>query len=287
MELGLDRRVAFIAGSSRGIGLAIARAFLREGARVVVTGRDSDSLATAAGLLGAEASADRVLAVQADLTNESETRRALGTTLETFEGIDVVVANVGSGEARGGWELARNEWESVLNLNLLGGVQLAAAALPHLVARRGNLVMISSIGGQGGAGKRGEELVAAGRTRRRSGQCRCAGKRTFPRRDVGAETVGKTAVLRRLHSQRGTLAAFRETRGDCRRGGVLGFREGLVHHRRGYGDRWRTDTIFWLNQAATKRPIWRRACGARWKTRRASSKRLHGLRRRRSPQQPG
>jgi len=147
MELGLDRRVAFIAGSSRGIGLAIAQAFLREGARVVVTGRDSDSLAAAATMLGAEASADRVLAVQADLTNESETRRALGTTLETFEGIDVVVANVGSGEARGGWELARNDWESVLNLNLLGGVQLATAALPHLVARRGNLVMISSIAG--------------------------------------------------------------------------------------------------------------------------------------------
>ncbi len=147
MELGLDRRVAFIAGSSRGIGFAIAQAFLREGARVVVTGRDSDSLAAAAGLLGAEAPADRVLAVQADLTNESETRRALGTALETFEGIDVVVANVGSGEARPGWELARNDWESVLNLNLLGGVQLAAAALPHLVARRGNLVMISSIAG--------------------------------------------------------------------------------------------------------------------------------------------
>ena len=147
MELGLDRRVAFIAGSSRGIGFAIAQAFLREGARVVVTGRDSDSLATAAGLLGAEAPADRVLAVRADLTNESETRRALRTALEKFEGIDVVVANVGSGEARPGWELGRNDWESVLNLNLLGGVQLAAAALPHLVPRRGNLVMISSIAG--------------------------------------------------------------------------------------------------------------------------------------------
>ncbi len=147
MDLGLDRRVAFIAGSSRGIGFATAQAFLREGARVVVTGRDSESLATAAGLLGAEAPADRLLAVQADLTNESETRRALGIALETFEGIDVVVANVGSGEARSGWALERNEWESALNLNLLGGVQLASAALPHLVARRGNLIMISSIAG--------------------------------------------------------------------------------------------------------------------------------------------
>lgn len=58
------------------------------------------------------------------------------------------MANVGSGTGRGGWELSPEDWQSALRVNLLGGMTLASAALPHLMSRgRGSLIFISSIAG--------------------------------------------------------------------------------------------------------------------------------------------
>lgn len=148
MDLGLQDMVTFIAGSSRGIGLAIARAFLREGARAVITGRNAESLEEARALLAAESEARRVLSIQGDMTNPKEIRHALDEALTTFGGIDAVVANVGSGTTRGGWELNLDDWQLALNINLLGSMVLASAALPHLIARGGgSITFTSSIAG--------------------------------------------------------------------------------------------------------------------------------------------
>lgn len=148
MDLGLHDKVAFIAGSSRGIGLAIARAFLREGAKAVITGRNAESLGEASALLAAEAEAKCVLSVRGDMTDPADVRRALDETVSAFGGIDVVVANIGSGTVRGGWDLNLNDWLSALHINLLGGMALASAALPYLIARGGgSLMFISSIAG--------------------------------------------------------------------------------------------------------------------------------------------
>lgn len=148
MDLGLHDKVAFIAGSSRGIGLAIARAFLREGAKAVITGRNAESLGEASALLAAEAEAKCVLSVRGDMTDPADVRRALDETVSAFGGIDVVVANIGSGTVRGGWDLNLNDWLSALHINLLGSMALASAALPYLIARGGgSLMFISSIAG--------------------------------------------------------------------------------------------------------------------------------------------
>jgi 3-oxoacyl-[acyl-carrier protein] reductase len=148
MDLGLSDKVTFIAGSSRGIGLAIARAFLREGAKAVITGRNAESLGEASALLAAEAEAKCVLSVRGDMTDPADVRRALDETVSAFGCVDVVVANVGSGTVRGGWDLNLNDWLSALNINLLGSMALASAALPHLIARGGgSLMFISSIAG--------------------------------------------------------------------------------------------------------------------------------------------
>ncbi len=148
MDLGLDGKVAFIAGSSRGIGLAIAHAFLREGARVVVSGRRTEALQAARKALDESARNSQVLAVQGDLTDPASIRRAIEDTVNTCGGIDAVVANIGSGTARGGWDLGLEDWQSVLNTNLIGGMMLAGAALPHLMKRDGSsLTFISSIAG--------------------------------------------------------------------------------------------------------------------------------------------
>lgn len=148
MDLGLRGKVVFLAGSSRGIGLAIARRFLGEEVRVVITGRQTQSLKEARDSLVAEGDAERVLAIQGDMTDPTDIRRAIEDTLAAFGVIDAVVANVGSGTVRGGWELSLADWRVALEVNLLGSMALAAVALPYLIARgQGSLTFISSIAG--------------------------------------------------------------------------------------------------------------------------------------------
>lgn len=148
MDLGLSGKTALVCGSSRGIGLAIARAFLREGGNAILTGRDASALDEAKAAVASESGAERVLSVQADLTDPADIQRTLDTGTAAFGGLDVVVANVGSGTARAGWELDLEDWESALKFNLSGGMVLAGAALTRLVARgSGSLIFISSIAG--------------------------------------------------------------------------------------------------------------------------------------------
>lgn len=148
MDLGLTDKVAFIAGASRGIGLAIAEALLAEGARAVITGRDAAALAQARTTLTGGVDPGLLLVVQGDMTNAADIGQAIDETVAAFGGIDIVVANVGSGTAPGGWDLSGDDWQAVLNQNLLGSMALASAALPLLIARGGGaLTFISSIAG--------------------------------------------------------------------------------------------------------------------------------------------
>ena len=148
MDLSLNDKVAFIAGSSRGIGLAVAQAFLREGANIAISGRNPGSLDQARDLLTAEAGRDRVLAILGDMTRDAELERALGLVEATFGGLDAVVANVGSGTAPSGWDLSPDDWQAALTANLLGSMALARKAMSHLIARGGgNITFVSSIAG--------------------------------------------------------------------------------------------------------------------------------------------
>ncbi|MDA2932779.1 SDR family oxidoreductase, partial [Acidobacteria bacterium AH-259-D05] len=77
-----------------------------------------------------------------------EIRRAIDETLATSDGIDAVVANVGRGTLRSGWDLSLEDWHLALNTNLLGGMALVNAVLPHLISRGGGtLTFVSSIAG--------------------------------------------------------------------------------------------------------------------------------------------
>lgn len=148
MDLGLQQKVAFVAGSSRGIGLAIARAFMREGASVVITGRTGPALDDAARALAAIAGPDRVRALQGDMTDPADIAAVLDAVLDAFGRIDTVVANVGSGAVARGWDIGPTEWEAALRVNLVGSMMLSAAVLPLFVERRrGSVTFISSIAG--------------------------------------------------------------------------------------------------------------------------------------------
>jgi 3-oxoacyl-[acyl-carrier protein] reductase len=139
VNLGLDGRLVFVAGSTRGIGRAIAAGFVAEGARVVVSGRDLNTSQKVAAELGGSTTA-----VAGDLTDET-TIAAVARELEGNLGVpDVVVANVGSGALPRGWDLDSAAWSSAFQMNLFGSMAL----LPAMVKRgSGSVVVIASIAG--------------------------------------------------------------------------------------------------------------------------------------------
>ena len=154
MDLGLTGSVALVAGSSRGIGHAVADCLLAEGARVMLTGRDPAVLEAArAGLAGRHGEA-RVLAVAGDLADPARRDAVLQATYGAWGRLDVLVAGVGSGAGRRGWNQGQAEWERMFAVNLWTSSAMAEAALPGMLAAgRGSIVFISSIAG-------GETLAA-------------------------------------------------------------------------------------------------------------------------------
>ncbi len=136
-----------MAGSSRGIGRAIAAALLAEGARVVLTGRDEASLrATQAELTNLETQR-RILAVRGDFTHAETIARALERTLQHFGQVDHLVANLGTGSGKPGWDQPEEEWTRLFELNFFASTRLAQAALPHLLKnpQGGSILFLSSI----------------------------------------------------------------------------------------------------------------------------------------------
>lgn len=148
MDLDLADRIVIVAGSSRGIGAAVARAFLREGARVAVTGRDDGSLAASAKEMGAEFGSDRVLPFAGDLTDTAAIALLLEQVKREWGGLDCVVANVGRGRIPLRDTYKKEEWQATFETNFFGSVRLAEASLPMLRARKGaSIVFTSSIAG--------------------------------------------------------------------------------------------------------------------------------------------
>jgi 3-oxoacyl-[acyl-carrier protein] reductase len=148
MKLGLEGKLAFVSGGSRGIGLAIARAFLAEGACVAITGRDVASLEAARGALERDFPNAKLAAIAADMADENAVARALDQAERDIGPVHAAVANAGTGKSAPGFAISRADWSASLDANLLTGALLASAVLPRLVARKaGSLTFISSIAG--------------------------------------------------------------------------------------------------------------------------------------------
>jgi 3-oxoacyl-[acyl-carrier protein] reductase len=148
LNLSLQNRVALVAGSSRGIGKAIAAAFLREGCRVCITGRSEAPLSKALAEFEAEFRKECVISFCGDLTDTTMIEQALRKTHGLWGRLDVLVANLGSGNGKSGWQVGSEEWERLFRLNFWGSVNLAQAAIPLLAENRhGALLFIASITG--------------------------------------------------------------------------------------------------------------------------------------------
>lgn len=148
MDLHLEDKVVLVAGSSRGIGLATAQAFLAEGSRTVITGRDSDALGRARADLEATFDSDRLLAYAGDLC-ESETVRALIASVhDRWGGLDCLVANVGNGRGPTGLTPSESDWRRLIDQNFTCAYRVVQEILPTMIqAGRGSIVLVASIVG--------------------------------------------------------------------------------------------------------------------------------------------
>jgi 3-oxoacyl-[acyl-carrier protein] reductase len=144
MDLKLNRKVALVTGSSKGIGEAIAMTLAREGAHVVVHGRDRvhvNRVVEAVGAIGGSA-----LAVLADLTRDEEVA-ALRVTVESELGnIDILVNNAGGSGPKVDWHGTKPaEWIASFDRNVLAALRVTTAILPKMrEARWGRVINISS-----------------------------------------------------------------------------------------------------------------------------------------------
>jgi 3-oxoacyl-[acyl-carrier protein] reductase len=163
MDLGLTDKVAIITGSSRGLGLASARALVAEGCRVCICARGPEQLAEAA--LEVEAMAKRpqmVLAVQADVSTAAGVDLLIARTVETFGGLDILVNNVGRAAGTDLLGTTDAEWQDALDETLFPAIRASRLALPLMRSRGGGVVLlIASIWGRESGGRMTYNAVKA------------------------------------------------------------------------------------------------------------------------------
>ncbi len=144
----LRGKVALVTGGSRGIGLAIARALVADGAQVVVTGLSAQHLSAARRTIEA-AGPGAVETLQADVRRYDEVRRAVDGAVGRFGGLDILINNAGVGVFKDVAEMTPEEWSTIIDTNLTGVFYFCHAAIPHLRKRGGGFIVnISSLAGK-------------------------------------------------------------------------------------------------------------------------------------------
>ncbi len=138
----LNGKVALVTGAARGIGFETARQMHLRGASVAVLDLSAEEAREAAERIG-----PRAIGIGADVTDQNAMLAAVAEVVDKLGGVDVAVANAGIAQkqfatARG---ISGEEWERVFEVDLLGVWRTVRAALPQIVERRGQMVVVSSV----------------------------------------------------------------------------------------------------------------------------------------------
>ena len=143
--MSFNGKAVVVTGASSGIGRAAVEAFAREGASLLLVGRDVSRLREVAAALGPEAGRAEVVAV--DITSHEAPERVVKAAVDAFGGVDVLV-NAAGVIATGTIENTPDEaWDAMMGINLRAPFRLMRAATPHLKVRKGAVVNVSSVNG--------------------------------------------------------------------------------------------------------------------------------------------
>jgi 3-oxoacyl-[acyl-carrier protein] reductase len=145
MDLGLKNRVALVAASSQGIGLATAHAFAAEGCHVAMCARNRHTLHAAAEEIKKRHGAE-VLAEGVDVTDPNAVGAFVAAVAGKFGGVDICVTNAGGPPAKGFLAASLDDWQNAIAANFLSTVYFAREVIPHMQHQRwGRIITITSI----------------------------------------------------------------------------------------------------------------------------------------------
>ena len=141
----LKDKVAIVTGSSKGIGEGIARVFVKEGAKVIITCRTESVGQKMAAELGSKEG--KAIYVKADVTKSEDIQNLINISVEKFGKLDILVNNAGYHISKNAEETSEEEWEFIQNTNLRSTFLCSKYAMTHLKKTKGNIINISSMVG--------------------------------------------------------------------------------------------------------------------------------------------
>jgi len=139
MDLGLKGKVAMVAGASKGLGFAVAKALAAEGAIVSMSSRNEAAIEAAAARLGGE-----TFAMAVDVKSAADIQKWATTTIEKFGGVDLLLCNGGGPPAGPSLSFDDAAWQEAANLLLFSTLRMIRAAVPSMTSRGGGAILVST-----------------------------------------------------------------------------------------------------------------------------------------------
>ncbi|MEK6153052.1 SDR family oxidoreductase [Flavobacteriaceae bacterium 3-367] len=141
MDLQLKEKTAFVSGSTSGIGFAVAKSLLQEGAHVIINGRKTKKIDEAVSSLQQETGLDTASGLQADFSDTA----SIAALLQNLPEIDILINNMGIYRAKSFLETTDKDWNEQFDVNVMSGVRLSRHCLPKMLARNwGRILFVSS-----------------------------------------------------------------------------------------------------------------------------------------------
>ena len=142
MNLKLKGKKVFITGSTKGIGLEIAKKFHSYGSVIALNSRTTESLENAK-----KTFSEPIEGIQGDMTSEKSAKEAINKFIDKFSSLDILVCNIGSGRSVPPLSENISDWEKSISLNLFSAINPISASTKHLTRSEGVITCISSICG--------------------------------------------------------------------------------------------------------------------------------------------
>ena len=144
MDMQLKDRIVLITGGSLGIGLSVAKEFLAHGSKVVVCGRNTDTLNSAVEEVASEYPDGDFSAVQCDVTNMNELESMVAYVDEKHGGLDILINNAGTGSEEKSMTAPDEKWYYYWDLHVMAAVRLTRLCVPLMKKREGEGVILQT-----------------------------------------------------------------------------------------------------------------------------------------------